>query len=133
VTAPGRPDILPLVGETIDMSEGGLRARVRTPPAEGTDLLHVDIVSDFSTAASLPARLVGAVPRGDQTEIRLAFIDLTPAHERAIIEIMFTDPDSWTHRPRTQHPLQSLVTVVYAPWRALVLSLRDDESEAPPA
>ena len=63
-------------------------------------------------------------------DLRLEFADVSPAQEEKIIELMFTEPDAWTHRPLSQHPFQSLLTVVYAPWRALVLSLRDDELEA---
>jgi cellulose synthase (UDP-forming) len=123
-----RPELLPVIGESIDMSEGGLRMKVATFPA-AIGHVHIDISSEFSKALSLPARIIGVFARTDHVEVRAEFDELSPEMERGVIELMFTDPDSWTQRPIVQHPLQSLLTVFYAPWRALVLSLRDDENE----
>lgn len=127
-----RPELIPVVGESIDMSEGGLRMRVASFPNNVLDV-HIDVSSEFSKAMALPARIVGVFSRPDHVEVRAEFVNLSPDNERGIVEVMFTDPDSWTQRPLSQHPLQSLLTVFYAPWRALVLSLRDDETEDRPA
>ncbi len=130
VVAADRPDMIPVVGDTTDMSEGGIRMRVTDFP-DGEDRVTLDIESEFSRAGGLSGQIIARFDREDHVELRVAFTDLDPAQERAVIELMFTDPDAWTHRPITQHPLRSLLTVFYAPWRALVLSLRDDELEAP--
>jgi cellulose synthase (UDP-forming) len=118
-----------LIGESIDMSEGGVRVRLPTFPA-GVDEVLVDIEGGFGVAAGLRAEVVNRFTVRGMADVRLEFVDMTPAQEEKLIELMFTEPDSWTHRPMSQHPLQSLLTVIYAPWRALVLSLRDDELEA---
>lgn len=128
LVAAERPELIPVVGESIDMSEGGLRMRVASFPSNVQNV-HIDISSEFSKAIALPARIIGVFSRSDHVEVRAEFVDLSPDNERSIVEVMFTDPDSWTQRPLSQHPLQSLLTVFYAPWRALVLSLRDDEAD----
>jgi len=128
VMAADRQDLIPIVGETTDMSEGGIRLVCGDFPADEKRVI-VDIQSEFSHAEGIPGRVVARFDREDHVELRVEFRDLDPAQERSVIELMFTDPDAWTHRPITQHPLQSLLTVIYAPWRALVLSLRDDEMD----
>jgi hypothetical protein len=132
VSPANRPDTLPTPGETTDMSEGGVRILAAEFP-EGVQHVNLDIQSEFSRVDALPGRLVARFDHGDHVELRVEFSGLSMEQERSVIELMFTDPDAWTHRPITQHPLQSLLTVIYAPWRALVLSLRDDEMENPPA
>ena len=129
LTLPAHPEIAPILGETLDMSEGGIRLRIPFLP-EGTEEVLLDIESAFHNGVRLAARVVNRFAVDGEVDIRVEFTLLSPADEQKVIELMFSDADSWTHRPISQHPLQSLLTVVYAPWRALVLSLRDDEIEA---
>ena len=118
-----------LIGESVDMSEGGARVRVPSFP-DDVDEVRVDIEGSFSAAMGLHARVINRFNVRGAADLRLEFFDIGPLEEEKLIQLMFTEPDSWTHRPLSQHPLKSLVTVVYAPWRALVLSLRDDEVKA---
>ncbi len=116
-------------GESVDLSEGGVRVRLPSFP-DNVQSAIVDIEGSFGVAAGLNSVVVNRFAAKGMADLRLEFRDLSPAQEERLIELMFTEPDAWTHRPLSQHPLQSLLTVVYAPWRALVLSLRDDELEA---
>jgi cellulose synthase (UDP-forming) len=122
------PGAAPLHGDTIDMSEGGLRVRLPSFP-DDVDEVVIDLQGSFGAVAGLKADVVNRFTIRGMADLRLEFSALTPAQEEKIIELMFTEPDAWTHRPMSQHPLQSLLTVVYAPWRALVLGLRGDEIE----
>lgn len=129
ITALDHPELAPVIGESVDLSEGGVRVRLPALPKD-VEQVQVDIESSFATSAHLPGTVVNRFEVRGEVDLRVEFDDLSPAQEEELIELMFTDPDAWTHRPMSQHPLQSLLTVIYAPWRALVLSLRDDEIEA---
>lgn len=129
LTLPSHPELAPILGETLDMSEGGIRLRIPFLPEDAEEVI-LDIESAFHNGVRLAARIVNRFSVDGEVDIRVEFTLLAPADEQRVIELMFSDADSWTHRPISQHPLQSLLTVVYAPWRALVLSLRDDEIEA---
>lgn len=123
------PELGVLIGESVDLSEGGVRIRLPKLPKEVKSVL-VEIESSFHTSARLPGHVVNRFEVKGEVDLRVEFDALTAPEEEELVELMFTDPDAWTHRPISQHPLQSLLTVLYAPWRALVLSLRDDEQEA---
>ena len=129
VTVPSRPDLGVMVGETIDMSEGGIRLRLPSFPLNATDVV-VDVEGSFSALRGASGQVVKRFRSQGEADLRVEFTALPREEEAKVVELMFSEPDSWTHRPLSQHPFQSLLTVVYAPWRALVLSLRDDERQA---
>lgn len=124
--AEGRPV---MYGESVDLSEGGVRVRLASFP-DDVVAVTADVEGAFGAVSGLRSTVINRFSARGMADLRLEFADVTPAQEEKIIELMFTEPDAWTHRPLSQHPFQSLLTVVYAPWRALVLSLRNDELEA---
>jgi c-di-GMP-binding flagellar brake protein YcgR len=118
-----------MYGESVDLSEGGVRVRLASFP-DDVVAVTADVEGAFGAVSGLRSTVINRFSAKGMADLRLEFADVSPAQEEKIIELMFTEPDAWTHRPLSQHPFQSLLTVVYAPWRALVLSLRDDELEA---
>lgn len=129
LTVPERPELGVLLGETMDLSEGGVRVRLPSLPDGVVDVL-LDIESNFTQTRAVAGHIVKRFTVKGEADLRIEFNAMDRDHEAKIVELMFSEPDSWTHRPLSQHPLQSLLTVAYAPWRALVLSLRDDDIEA---
>jgi hypothetical protein len=117
------------------MSEGGVRFRLPAAmPLEGR--VEVDIVADFARVEGLRAvvRRWRVEEHDGTTEVRVAFVDLSDAQRRGVIELMFTGQDAWTRQPiEPGHPMHSLMTIVLAPWIALwrALIVGDEEVEAP--
>ena len=129
VSVPSMPELGSFVGETLDISEGGVRLRIPSLP-EGVVDLVLEVESNFDTGIRFQATVRNRRKMQGEVDLRVAFLPLSADQKRQVVELMFSDPDSWTHRPIAQHPLQSLLTVIYAPWRAIVLSLRDDDGQA---
>lgn len=129
LSVPERPELGVMIGESMDLSEGGVRVRLPSLPDGVVDVV-LDIESNFTQVRGLRGHVVHRFTIRGEADLRVEFKAMDRAHEERLVELMFSEPDAWTHRPITQHPLQSLVTVAYAPWRALVLSLRDDDREA---
>ena len=129
LSVPTHPELGVQVGETVDLSEGGVRVRVPALPAGVIDV-ELDVESNFSQLRAVRGHVVHRFDADGEADVRVEFKALSREQGERVVELMFSEPDSWTHRPLSQHPFQSLLTVAYAPWRALVLSLRDDESEA---
>ena len=129
VSVPSMPELAPIIGETLDISEGGVRLRIPSLP-EGVLDVVLEVQSNFGEGVRLRGNVRKRRGVQGEVDLRVAFQMLTVDEKQKVVELMFSDPDSWTHRPITQHPLQSLLTVIYAPWRAIVLSLRDDDAQA---
>jgi cellulose synthase (UDP-forming) len=110
-----------VTGRCVDLSESGARVRIdgfETVPAvplvsfEGsfgwTNPVRFEVRTRFTSGSRIdPARDLGG-----------RFLHVSDADRRALIELMFGEPDSWTIERTHRSPSAGMGDLVRAPWRA---------------
>jgi cellulose synthase (UDP-forming) len=99
-----------LQGTTVDISETGARIQLSDWP-NLPDVVDLELHGDTSSRVFLTARVLRVAPRSDSDIIiTVAFEDLTPAQQDALILVLYSDVEQWysQFRPNSDRPLESI-------------------------
>jgi cellulose synthase (UDP-forming) len=81
-------------GVSMDISETGLSLRL-TKPQPLPHRLDVTVTSREGRSVTVHSRLVRSEIQGGELTAAVAFVDRSPDQHRALIELMYSAPDSW--------------------------------------
>jgi cellulose synthase (UDP-forming) len=99
-----------LQGTTVDISETGARIQLSDWP-NLPDVIDLELHGDTNSRVFLTARVLRVTPRSDRDIlITVAFENLTPAQQDALILVLYSDVDQWysQFRPNSDRPLESI-------------------------
>lgn len=118
-----------LPARTLDLCESG--ARVTLQGAElGSDVGWLRIERWDGWTAPMRFKVQNVMQGPDSPLLGLQFQDLTEFDRRLIVELMFSEPDSWSVEASPSTPLSSIKSLVGAPWRAARATWRRSRASA---
>lgn len=112
-----------LAGRCLDLSDSGARIRVEDGDAVPAEpWVSFEGAHGWTRPVRFEVRIRAASGGTESTtrDIGGRFLDVSEADSRAIIELMFGEPDSWTVERTHRAPSAGLRDLLQAPWRAAV-------------
>lgn len=121
-----------LAARTVDLCESGARVALldrRSLPISGW--LRIERWDGWTTPI---AYTLQNAPRplhpGGQPEFGLHFVDPDEVQRRLLVELMFSEPDSWSVSPSPASPMSAMGSVLGSPWRAARATWRRSQARS---
>jgi cellulose synthase (UDP-forming) len=119
-----------VAGKTLDLSNGGIRARVVRAGVLAANQEAKVVLSLFEQDFVLPVRVVDA--RG--SEVRFEFGDLTLVQQAALARLVFARADNWldwSKGYKVDKPLRSMGAILVISCKGLILAVKAIFKKAP--